>query len=75
MNLLKQVAFNIYLAMLLTFWFLMNLIVKPLAWIFYNTIRLISGINISYLIEVVNLSWCSIHTVYDKQAIQISIRL
>jgi hypothetical protein len=42
MNLLKQVAFNIYLAMLLTFWFLINLIVKPLAWIFYNTIRLIS---------------------------------
>ena len=44
MNLLKQVAFNIYLAMLLTFWFLMNLMVKPLAWIFYNTIRLISDI-------------------------------
>ena len=44
MNLLKQVAFNIYLAMLLTFWFSMNLIVKPLAWIFYNTIRLISDI-------------------------------
>ena len=44
MNLLKQVAFNIYLAMLLTFWFLMNLMVKPLAWIFYHSIRLISDI-------------------------------
>ena len=44
MNLLKQVAFNIYLAMFITFWFLMNLMVKPLAWIFYNTIRLISDV-------------------------------
>ena len=44
MYLLKQIIFNIYLALLLTFWFLMNLMVKPLAWIFYNTIRLISDI-------------------------------
>ena len=44
MNLLKQVSFSIYLAMLLTFWFLMNLMVKPLAWIFYNSIRLISDV-------------------------------
>ena len=44
MKLLKQVAFNIYLTLLLTFWFLMNLMVKPLAWIFYNTIRLISDV-------------------------------
>ena len=44
MKLLKQITFNIYLTLLLTFWFLMNLMVKPLAWIFYNTIRLISDI-------------------------------
>ena len=44
MKLLKQIAFNIYLTLLLTFWFLMNLMVKPLAWIFYNTIRLISDV-------------------------------
>ncbi len=44
MDLLKQITFNIYLTLLLTFWFLMNLMVKPLAWIFYNTIRLISDV-------------------------------
>ena len=44
MKLLKQITFNIYLTLLLTFWFLMNLMVKPLAWIFYNTIRLISDV-------------------------------
>ena len=44
MNLLKKVKYYIYLAIRITFWFLMNLMVKPLAWIFYNTIRLISDI-------------------------------
>ena len=44
MDLLKQIAFSMYLTILLTFWFLMNLMVKPLAWIFYNTIRLISDV-------------------------------
>ena len=44
MNLLKEVVFSLYLTLMLTFWFFMNLAVKPLAWIFYNTIRLISDI-------------------------------
>ena len=44
MDLLKQIAFSMYLTILFTFWFLMNLMVKPLAWIFYNTIRLISDV-------------------------------
>ncbi len=49
MNLLKEVVFSLYLTLMLTFWFFMNLAVKPLAWIFYNTVRLIS--DLMYLIN------------------------
>ena len=42
MNLLKKVMYYIYLAIRITFWFSMNLLVKPMAWIFLKSIQLIN---------------------------------
>ena len=42
MNLLKKVKHYIYLAIRITFWFSMNLLVKPMAWILIKSIQLIN---------------------------------
>ena len=42
MNLLKKVKYYIYLAIRITFWFSMNLLVKPMAWILLKSIQLIN---------------------------------